>query len=255
MSYGYFTWRPYVPVAQRRANALRAASKLAKKGQQVLPVEIQGREIARTFWGKAWCENLESYSDFENRLPRGRTYVRNGSVFDLQIKPAKVVAMVSGSEIYTVEVSVRPLAQPRWRSLVRECAGKVGSLIELLQGRVSESVLEILARPRKGLFPTPAEMDFSCTCPDWADMCKHVAAALYGVGARLDHNPELFFALRKVDQSDLLSSADVRRAVKSKGGSKAKRLDPSKISGVFGIELDRGRAKRNGKSRGPASAR
>src|SRR6202048_743999 len=93
-------WRPYVSVAERRRQAQREMAKLTKKGQTVSPVVIEGRTIVKTFWGKAWCENLERYSDFANRLPRGRTYVRNGSVIDLQITPGEIKAMVSGSEIY-----------------------------------------------------------------------------------------------------------------------------------------------------------
>src|SRR6516165_2714205 len=98
----WFGFRPYVPVAQRRAQAAREVAKRQKKGQTVSPVVIEGRAIATTFWGKAWCDNLESYSDFANRLPRGRTYVRNGSVIDLQITPGQIKALVSGSEIYKV---------------------------------------------------------------------------------------------------------------------------------------------------------
>ena len=239
---GTFLWRPYVPVAVRQRQAAREMSRLSQNGHKVLPVRVAGREIAATFWGRAWCENLESYSDYDNRLPRGRTYVRNGSVIDLQIKPAKVQALVSGSEIYKVSALIRPLAPARWKALVRECSGKIGSLVELLQGRVSSSVLQVLARRKKGMFPEPPEMSFSCSCPDWADMCKHVAAALYGVGARLDEKPELFFTLRKVDQADLVSRAGsaVPRALSANGKGK-RRLAASRLEGVFGIELD-GRA-------------
>ena len=207
MSYEYFRWRPYVPVAQRRENARRTAARLAKKGQILSPVTIEGREIAKSFWGKGWCDHLERYSDFANRLPRGRTYARNGSIFDLQIASGKVTARVSGSEIYEVDISIRPLAPARWKGLVRKCSGKVGSLVELLAGRVSSAVLEILAHPKEGLFPAPRDMTFSCTCPDYADMCKHVAAALYGVGARLDEKPEHFFTLRRVELGELLAGA------------------------------------------------
>jgi len=87
---GYYDWgwRPRVSMAERKLQAQRKIQQLRKKGHAVSPVNIQGRAIATTFWGKAWCENLERYSDFANRLPRGRTYARNGSVIDLQINPA-----------------------------------------------------------------------------------------------------------------------------------------------------------------------
>src|SRR5258708_6518956 len=95
----YYGFKPYVSVAQRQAKAKREMARLAKKGQKIEPIQIEGRKIADSFWGKAWCDNLESYSDFSNRLPRGRTYVRNGSVVNLHIEPGTVTAHVSGSEL------------------------------------------------------------------------------------------------------------------------------------------------------------
>ena len=192
MSWGSFGWRPYVSVAERRAKAARELSKLAKKtGRAASPVVLDGRKIAATFWGKAWCDNLEAYSDFANRLPRGRTYVRNGSVVDLQINKGNVTALVSGSELYKIEIKIKPLAPTLWKSIQTECAGKIDSLMELLQGKLSSAVMQIVTRHERGLFPTPKEIDLDCSCPDWADLCKHVAASLYGVGAKLDQNPTL----------------------------------------------------------------
>ena len=213
----WFQFRPYVPVAQRRAQAAREVEKRRKKGQTTNPVVIEGRTIAHTFWGKAWCDNLESYSDFENRLPRGRTYVRNGSVVDLQIEPGKIKALVSGSELYEVSINIAPLPPDQWRSIKSRCAGQIGSLVELLQGKLAKGVIEIITSHDGGLFPKPREITMSCSCPDWAGMCKHVAAALYGVGARLDHQPELFFRLRKVDQMELIEEAVSRAGEKTAG--------------------------------------
>jgi len=173
-------------------------AKLKKKGHTVAPVVLQGRKIASTFWGKAWCDNLEGYGDYENRLPRGRTYVRNGSVVDLQIAEGEVSARVSGSDLYKVKVDIVPVPKARWKSICKDCAGGIDSLVELLQGRFSKGVMERICRQRSGLFPAPEEIRFSCSCPDWASMCKHVAAVLYGVGARLDNKPELLFRLRKL---------------------------------------------------------
>src|SRR4051812_24365549 len=185
MGYGYGGWAPYVPVAERRRKAEREMERLRKKGHPIAPVTIEGRTIARTFWGKAWCDNLESYSDYENRLPRGRTYVRNGSVVDLQIEPGKVRALVSGSEIYEVSIDIDPLPARQWAAIKSRCAGQIGSLVELLQGKLSKGVIEIVTDHDGGLFPRPREIHMSCSCPDWAGMCKHIAAVLYGVGARL----------------------------------------------------------------------
>jgi len=213
-------------------------ARLAKKGRKILPVAIEGRIIAKSFWGKAWCDNLESYSDYETRMPRGRTYVRNGSVVDLQIGAGKVTALVCGTEMYQIDIRIRALSKPRWRSVIGACAGKIDSVVDLLQGRLSPAILETLARRGTGLFPEPAEIDLECSCPDWATMCKHVAAALYGVGARLDDQPELFFALRKVDQTELLAGAGAVGLVKPKAGRGAKLVDKDKLASVFGIDLD-----------------
>ncbi len=234
-----FQWRPYVPVAERRARAAREMAKLAKKnGQAASPVLLDSRKIASTFWGKAWCDNLEAYSDYANRLPRGRTYVRNGSVVDLQISQGKVTARVSGSELYKIEIKIKPLAAGLWKSIQTECAGKIDSLIELLQGKLSSSVMQIVTRPEQGLFPTPKEIELDCSCPDWADLCKHVAASLYGVGARLDQSPELLFLLRGVDPADLISQASAAEAVRQTAGGKgAAAMSETEIADVFGIEL------------------
>ena len=168
---------------------------------------IEGRTIAKSFWGKSWCSNLERYSDFANRLPRGRTYVRNGSVVDLQIAKGEVLAFVSGSELYKIKIDIAPVAARRWKAICRDCAGTINSLVELLQGRLAKGVMDRVCREGDGLFPSPDEIKLSCSCPDWADMCKHVAAALYGVGARLDEQPRLLFVLRGVDESELLAGA------------------------------------------------
>jgi uncharacterized Zn finger protein len=223
-------------VAESRANALREVLKLTRKGARVSPVKIAGRTIASTFWGKAWCDNLESYSDFSNRLPRGRTYVRNGSVVDLQIEPGKVTSLVSGSSLYRITICIRPLAAPRWKELKAQCGRQIGSLVELLQGRLSKSVMEIVTQRESGLFPAPDEIEMSCSCPDWADMCKHVAATLYAVGSRLDHGPELFFKLRQADHLELIAQA-ARPETKSKN-TERKRIATDQLAEVFGIELE-----------------
>jgi len=241
MSWGYYGWRPYVSVAQRRANAARELAKLARKtGRPAAPVVLEGRNIATTFWGKAWCDNLEAYSDYENRLPRGRTYIRNGSVVDLQIAGGKVTALVSGSELYEIEIKIKPLTPKLWKSIQIECAGKIDSLIELLQGKLSSAVMQIVTRLEGGLFPTPKEIDLDCSCPDWAGLCKHLAASLYGVGAKLDHKPELLFLLRGVDPADLISKASASEAVRPAAGPAggAPVMSEAEAAGVFGIELE-----------------
>jgi uncharacterized Zn finger protein len=226
-------------VAARKAQAKSTLQALRKTGQAVLRIEIAGRKIATTFWGGAWCDNLERYSDYANRLPRGRTYVRNGSVIDLRIGAGRVDALVSGSEIYTVLVRVASVAPPRWRAICGRCAGGIDSLVELLQARFSKGVMEHLCAQGTGLFPTPSEIRFSCSCPDWASMCKHVAAVLYGVGARLDERPELLFRLRGVNEQDLLASAGTGTATRlsRKAPASGKVLADADLADVFGVEL------------------
>ena len=235
--YDYYGFRPYVPVAARRAQAARELAKLQKKGRTISPVAIEGRKIAGTFWGEAWCDNLERYSDFANRLPRGRSYVRNGSVVDLQIGPGVVTALVSGSTIYEVKVTVGAAPPAGWRAICKDCSGAIDSLVELLQGRFSTAVMTRLCEQKTGLFPSPKDIIFTCSCPDWASMCKHVAAVLYGIGARLDHQPELLFTLRKVDQQELIAKAGSDLSKKRKGPAGAKVLASDDLSEMFGIEM------------------
>jgi uncharacterized Zn finger protein len=234
---GFWSFRPYVPVAKRREQAAREAAKLKKLGRAVAPVVVEGRKIAHSFWGKAWCENLERYSDFENRLPRGRSYVRNGSIVDLKITRGTLRALVSGSEIYEVNIDIAVAAPSRWKGICKDCAGSVGSLVELLQGKLSKNVMERVCRQADGLFPSPREIKMSCSCPDWADMCKHVAATLYGVGARLDAAPDLLFTLRGVDRAQLIATAGADLPVARKQVASTRVLADDDVGALFGIDM------------------
>ena len=233
----YDDWAPYIPMAERRRHAERAVAKLRKTGRPVEPVTIAGRHIATTFWGRAWCDNVESYRDYESRLPRGRTYVRNGSVVDLKIAPGRITALVSGSELYDVGITVKETVKAQWRSICADCAARIDSLVELLQGRFSKGVMERLCRQEGGLFPRPADIRFSCSCQDHASMCKHVAAALYGVGARLDHRPELLFRLRAVDETDLVAGVDAASPLSKTAPAASKVLETDDISALFGLDM------------------
>jgi uncharacterized Zn finger protein len=240
MSWFEFERKPYVPVAERRRRAERKLAKLIKKGQTIAPVKIEGRTIAASFWGKSWCSNLERYSDYENRLPRGRTYVRNGSIVDLQIAKGHVAAKIAGSELYSVKIAIAPVAASRWKSICRDCAGTIDSVVELLQGRLDKGVMDRVCREGDGLFPSPTEIRLSCNCPDWADMCKHLAAALYGVGARLDESPQLLFVLRGVDETDLLARAGQDLPLTKSAPAAAKLLADGDVAALFGLEMAQG---------------
>jgi uncharacterized Zn finger protein len=233
----YFGFRPYVSVAQKRRQAETELAKLRKRGRPITPVAIKGRTIATTFWGQSWCTNLERYSDFATRLPRGRTYVRNGSVVDLQIAKGEIAALVSGSELYETKITIAPVATRRWQAICRDCAGTIDSLVELLQGRLAKGVMDRVCQQDDGLFPAPAEIKLSCSCPDWADMCKHVAAVLYGVGARLDERPQLLFVLRGVDENDLLAGTGPDLTLSKSAPSTAKVLDDGDVAALFGLEM------------------
>ena len=239
MSRYYSYYPPYIPVAERRRQAAQAAKKLSKGGRALSPVQLTGRAIAQTFWGKSWCANLESYSDFANRLPRGRTYVRNGSVIDLRLDAGKVSALVQGSSLYKIEIGITALPQKAWEQFTARCAGKVTNLLDLLQGRLSKEILQEISTPGTGLFPAPKEIKLSCSCPDWAEMCKHVAAVLYGVGARLDEKPELFFTLRGVDVQDLITSASAAATAPLAGAPAADTaIADADLSAIFGVEVE-----------------
>lgn len=244
-------WKPYVPVAKRRARAEAYAKKLAKSQRRPLqPIEQTGRKIATTFWGQAWCDNLERYSDFASRLPRGRTYVRNGSVIDLQIQRGRIAAIVSGSDVYRVTIDIQTLTESAWRQIKRDCSQAIASLMDLLQGRFDQGMMRRLTQREGGLFPRPQEITMRCTCPDWAKLCKHVAATLYGVGTRLDAAPELLFTLRDVDHLELVGEAvDANNLACALAPAADAALGDENLAELFGIDLEVAPPKRSGRPR------
>jgi uncharacterized Zn finger protein len=235
-------WPRYVTVAEQRTRAMEELARLRKGKRPVAPVTIEGNAIARSFWGKAWCANLERYSDYASRLPRGRSYVRNGMVVDLQIADGKISALVSGTELYTTAIAIAPVPAARWKAICRDCTGSIDSLVELLQGRLARSVMDRVCRQGDGLFPAPKEIKLACSCEDSARMCKHVAAVLYGVGARLDEKPELLFTLRHVDESELISGAEQAPSSPSPAPASDKVLSGSDMGALFGLEMAEGAA-------------
>lgn len=235
MARSFFTRGPYVPTDARRDRNARVIAARKARGEVIDPVAVDGPSIARTFWGKSWCAHLESYSDYETRLPRGRAYLKQGAVIHLALTPARIDALVQGSELYTVTIDVVPLAKPRWEALVQACSGRIESAVALLQGKLSDAVMRIVTDRDTGLFPAPEEIVLHCSCPDHAIMCKHVAATLYGIGARLDDRPELLFVLRAVDAMDLIGSAMPTVGASRK---RATGLARGELSEVFGIAID-----------------
>lgn len=239
----FFRWGPKLSVEQQRKQAEKKLAQLrnGKGGHNLSPVVIDGRTIASSFWGKSWCANLERYSDYSNRLPRGRSYVRHSCVIDLQIAKGEISAQVSGSSLYKIKITIAPLAGQNWTSVCGDCSSSIDSMVELLQGRLSKAVMDRVCRQGDGLFPAPKDIKLSCSCPDGAYMCKHVAATLYGVGARLDDRPELLFVLRGVDQQELIASAGATPGVAAskKAAKSIKVLADADLASVFGLDMAR----------------
>jgi len=206
--YGY-GFAPYVSVAEKKAKAAKTLAKLQKEYNDISPIIISGNKIATTWWGISWNKNLESYSDYSNRISRGRSYVRHGAVLDLKVHPGRINAQVQGSgrKPYAVEVKVDSLSKKQWDKIVNACSHQVDSLADLAAGKFPKELADIFMKKGEGLFPSPKEIHFDCSCPDWASMCKHIAAVLYGIGARLDNDPLLFFKLRQVDFEELLKKS------------------------------------------------
>ena len=247
---GYRSWKPQASVSARRAKARRDMAKLRKQGIELHPIEIEGRKISRTFWGQAWCKHLEKFSDYSNRLPRGKSYLRNGLVLNMEISEGKIRAIVSGSDLYIVTVSITPIPPRRWDSIKKRCMGQIGSVLELLQGKLSDNVMEVVTHAKTGLFPHPGEIELDCDCPDWSVLCKHLSAVLYGVGATLDRQPELLFRLRGVNHEEMVG-ADIPIP---EGGRRRIKED---IGDVFGVDLESGGGEDIGKAvdRAPQPAR
>jgi len=241
--YGYYGYPRYVSVAEKKARARRKLEQLRKKHPDLRPVVIEGGSLVRTWWGKAWNGNLQKYADYANRVGRGRSYVRHGAVLDLQIRPGQVRALVQGSRRspYTVTMSIKPISKAVWKQIRAACVGQLASLQELLEGRFPKELMELFTAKGSGLFPAPKEIDFDCSCPDWATMCKHVAATLYGIGTRLDEDPGLFFVLRQAKMDDLITQAVRDRSAKLLGQAKKKTarvIDDADLGDVFGIDLE-----------------
>lgn len=235
--WGYYE---YVPVAEKKAKAAKQLEKLKKKNPGINPIVIEGTKVAKTWWGIAWNKNLESYADYANRIGRGRSYVRNGFVLDLAIETGTVTALVQGSgrDPYKVKITIKPLAKKKWQNITEQCSHSVANLEELVAGKFPKSLEALFTQKESGLFPTPQEIKFDCSCPDWAAMCKHVAAALYGVGARLDEDPTLFFKLRDIRFEQLLKKSveeKMRNMLKNSNKKSGRVMDDVDIEGLFGL--------------------
>lgn len=239
----HWQYPQYVSVAEKRARAEKKIRQLKKKNPHIAPVIIEGGSLAKTWWGKSWNTNLERYADYSNRIERGRSYVRHLAVLDLQINQGTVNALVQGSQSkpYAVKIRIKRLPKTNWGKITIACAGQLDSLQDLLAGRFPKDLSHLFMEEGSGLFPTPKEIQFSCSCPDWAYMCKHVAAVLYGIGVRLDQDPSLFFQLRQVNQDDLIDRAlkdTTRKYIQKAEQTTHPVVAEADLGSVFGIDME-----------------
>jgi uncharacterized Zn finger protein len=233
----------YETVGEKRAKAARRLEKLRKNNPQIAPIVIEGRTIAKSWWAKAWNQNLESYADYSNRIGRGKSYLKCGMVLDLIIEEGLVTALVmgSGSKLYTVTVNIDQLPHKKWTAITKLCGNRIANTAELASGAFPQDFAEHFLDQDKGLFPSPREIHFNCSCPDWAYMCKHVAAALYGIGARFDDDPLLFFRLRGIPFEELLKRSveyKMQSLLKNANKKSNRALADIDLKTVFDIEGD-----------------
>lgn len=241
MSYG--RWPKYVSVAEKKAKAEKKIQQLRKKNPNLKPVILTGKALATTWWGKSWNKNLERYADFSNRIGRGKSYVRHMAVLDLHIKKGTITALVQGStnRPYKVAITIAPIARNTWQKLQKQSTTELSSLPDLLAGKFPKGLQDIFMAKGQGLFPSVKEIELTCDCPDWATMCKHVAATLYGVGARLDEDPSLFFTLRQVSIDELVSQAVQEKTASILTTTSAPKdtfIADDNLGDLFGITLD-----------------
>ena len=233
--YGY---SEYVTVAGKKEKAAKQLEKLLKGGADLSPIVIEGRKIAKTWWGSAWCANLESYADFRNRIGRGSAYVKNGFVVDLKIDEGLVTGKVMGTRLYTIIIKIDMLGEARKNDVIKTVGRRIDSVSDLIEGKFPKDFGDLFLTQEKGLFPSPGEMHMNCSCPDWAGMCKHVAAVLYGVGARLDQYPLLFFKLRGVDVNVFIKASideKIDSLMKNAGKTTKRVIKDADISEIFGV--------------------
>ncbi|WP_294374419.1 hypothetical protein [uncultured Clostridium sp.] len=236
----FYRYYQYETTEDKKEKAEKSLKKLRKKNPNISPVIIKGNKIAQSWWGSAWNKNLEKYADLKNRMGRGKNYVKNGLVLDLQIKTGEIDGIVqgSGSNYYEVNIKIDKLKKSKWKNIMEFCNHKIDTLETLIEGKFPKEFQEIFNKSEYGLFPHPKEIHFKCNCPDSARVCKHVAAVLYGTGARIDEDPLLFFKLRDVDFQDLLKKSieEKMNSMLKNAGKKSKRvIDDNEIEDLFGL--------------------
>ena len=229
------------PTIAELREKVRDSSKIAaKKKLQYEPIgPVSRRDVCTSWWGKAWCANLEQYADFESRLGRGKRYMKSGTVIDLKIRKGRIEARVQGTRKtpYKVEIRISPLSEEKCDALIEKCGRRINNMECLIKGEFPSELKELFTS-ENGFFPSPKEISFSCSCPDWALMCKHVAAAMYGIGVRLDENPFYFFELRGIDVDRFINVAlesKVESMLKNADKRTERMIDNADLTALFGV--------------------
>jgi uncharacterized Zn finger protein len=197
MGWGY--WETYQSTPRRPANGIKARTQRGKFGA--------------TWWASRWIAALEKLVD-PNRLSRGRSYARSGQVVKLEIGRGGVAARVQGSRPtpYKVAITIRPLSDEQWAKVCDAMAAEAIYAARLLSGEMPEQIEEVFHAAGASLLPaTLGDLTTDCSCPDWANPCKHVAAVQYLVGEQFDVDPFLMFELRGRSKDDIASALRARR--------------------------------------------
>lgn len=185
-----------------------------------IPVEggIKARSksgaIGKSWWAQRWTQALSRIMD-SGRLSRGRSYARRGQVMDIKEKGNEITARVQGSRPtpYKVSIRVAPLKDKEWERVLEVLAGQAIFTAQLLAGEMPTDIEEAFSAARVSLFPTSSrELETNCSCPDWANPCKHVAAVYFLLGEAFDDDPFMLFRLRGRTQEQILEGLRARRA-------------------------------------------
>ena len=231
-----FWGQNYTTVASLKARAARA-TKTLKDAEPVIP-HPHTRKMCLTWWGQEWCNNLESYADYRSRLERGRRYVRSNTVVDLKIFANQVKAKVQGTDLYEVTVDFAKPKPADIEKIKKLTGNRIANVEMLLKGNFPDELKELFTQNKPGLFPTPEEIKFDCDCLDWADMCKHVAAVMYGIGIRIDADPLQFFKLRGIDIDEFLTQVvddKVANMLKNIDVKSDRIMKDANVATIFGI--------------------
>jgi len=171
-------------------------------------------EFGGTWWAKRWISALERLG-WSNRLQRGRTYARQGNVLEVKVRPGRIDARVQGSRKrpYRVTIHIEPLSDSDWDKAASAMAERALFAARLLAGEMPENIEDAFVQCDTQLFPrSEQDIDMSCTCPDWANPCKHIAAVFYTLGTEFDRDPFLLLLLRGMSREHLLAALREKRA-------------------------------------------